>query len=271
MAGGIGRAALVTGGARGIGRAVGKALRDAGVTVVLTDRDEAELAQTARALGVRARRLDVTDAAAFADAVAAVEREHGALDLLVNNAGVMALGAFLAQDPARDALQLSVNLSGVLHGLRAALPGMVARGRGRVVNVASVAGRVGVPHAAVYAATKHAVVGLTESVRHELVGTGVTVGCVLPGVVATELTAGVAPLRWPRVVTPDEVAGAVVSAARTGAPETWVPRAGRLAVVLPALLPRRVAEAVGRALGVDRIFARVDGAARAAYERRLGR
>lgn len=269
-----GRTAVVTGGARGIGRAVGAALAREGVRVVLADRDLDAAREAAAALGgggrvVEAAALDVTDAGAFAALVADLEARAGALDVLVNNAGVLALGPFLKQDPDRDALQLAVNVGGVLAGLRAALPGMVARGGGHVVNVASVAGRAGVPNAAVYAATKHAVVGLSESVRRELEGTGVQLTWVLPGVVRTDLTAGVTHLRWPAPVTPEDVAEAVVRSLRTGEVETWVPRAGRLAHVLPAVLPRRWVERLGRWLGVDRVFTQVDPTARAAYERRL--
>jgi hypothetical protein len=193
------------------------------------------------------------------------------VDLLVNNAGVLSVGPFLTQAAALDERQIAVNLGGVIAGLRAVLPGMLARGAGHVVNVASVAGRVGTPDAAVYSATKHAVVGLSESVRHELRGTGVELSWVLPGIVRTELVSGVTPLRWPRAVGPDEVADAIVAAFRTGRVETWVPRETRLAAVLPAVFPRRVVEWVGRALGVDRVFTKVDAVARAAYDARLRR
>lgn len=269
-----GRLALVTGGARGIGRAIAAALLAEGVRVVIADRDVAALAEAVRALSGPGRTvvpvaLDVTDRAAFARVVAAVEAEHGPLHALVNNAGILAIGPLLSQDPALDDRQWAVNVGGVLAGLRAALPGMVARGAGHVVNVASVAGRIGTPDAAVYAATKHAVIGLSEAVRHELRGTGVDVSWVLPAVVATELTAGVPALRWPRPARPEAVAAGVVDALLTGRVEVWVPSAARLAAVLPALLPRPAVEAVGRWLGVDRLFGRVDAAARAAYEAKL--
>jgi short-subunit dehydrogenase len=269
-----GRLAVVTGGARGIGRATAAALLDEGVRVAVADRDPAALGEARTTLARPGREvipvaLDVTDAAAFAQAAAALEREHGPIDLLVNNAGIMSVGPFLEQDPVLDVRQLAVNVGGVIAGLRAVLPSMVARGEGHVINVASVAGRIGTPGVSVYAATKHAVVGLSESVRHELAGTGVDVSWVLPGVVATELTAGVPTLRWPRTIRPEEVADAIVDTFRTRRVEVYVPRAGRLAAVLPALLPRALAEGVGRLLGVDRLFARVDARARAAYDRRL--
>lgn len=268
-----GTLAVVTGAARGIGRAVVEALLAEGVRVVAVDRDAEGLAALVSALSAPGRTvvpatLDVADPAAFAATVDDVIRRHGPIDLLVNNAGIMSVGPFLELPPEVDARQLAVNVGGVLAGMRAVLPGMLARRSGHVVNVASVAGRLGTPHVAVYSATKHAVVGLSEAVRHELSDTGVGVSCVLPGVVATELTAGVPRLRWPRTVAPEEVGRAVVRAWRTGAAEVYVPRAGRLAVVLPAVLPRALVERIGRLLGIDTMFARVDAGARAAYERR---
>ena len=99
--------------------------------------------------------------------------------MLVNNAGVMHVGPFLEEDDAWTRRQVDVNLHGVILGMKLALPAMVARGSGRVVNVASAAAKIGVPREAVYAATKHAVLGLSGSVRAELRGTGVdlSVGC----------------------------------------------------------------------------------------------
>ncbi|MEQ1508360.1 MAG: SDR family NAD(P)-dependent oxidoreductase [Myxococcota bacterium] len=270
-----GSTAVVTGAARGIGRAIAEALVREGVKVALVDRDGPLCEQACRELAgigpaVRAYPLDVRDGPAFAAVVDQVGAELGAVDILVNNAGIMSLGGFLDQDPALDDRQIDVNLRGVIHGMRAAVPGMVRRGRGHVVNVASVAGKVGVPNAAVYAATKHAVVGLTEAAHHELHDRGVWCSYVLPSLVDTELLSGAGRLRYPPVVKPAQVAAAVVHALRTGEVDVYVPRFGRLAAVLPAVLPRRVVETVGRWFGIDRVFDGVDPAARAAYQGRLG-
>src|SRR5690606_12715348 len=120
-----------------------------------------------RATGARvgAYRLDVTDLDAFTDVVARVEGELGPVDILVNNAGIMPVGPFAALAPDTDDKQIAINLFGVIHGMRATLPRMMRCKRGHVVNIASSAGKVGIPNIAVYCATKHAVVGLTEAVR----------------------------------------------------------------------------------------------------------
>ena len=190
-----GSCALVTGGARGIGRAIAEALLREGVKVVVADVDGVAAARCADELAgegrtVRAMDLDVRDLESFRSVVARLEAELAPVDILVNNAGIMPLGPFLEQAPGSDDRQIDVNLRGVIHGLRAVLPGMLRRRRGHVVNVASVAGKVGVPFAAVYAGTKHAVVGLTEAVRHELRDSGVDLSYVMPAIVDTELTSG---------------------------------------------------------------------------------
>lgn len=262
---------VITGAARGIGRAIATRLVAEGASVVVADVDGAAAEATARALGAAARavRLDVTQQVEVATCVAEVEARGGPIDVWINNAGVMSLGAFLAQSPARDAAQRAVNLDGVAFGMRAVLPRMLARGRGHIVNIASAAGRVGTPHAAMYSATKFAVIGLTEAVRREHEGSGVSFTVVLPSFVRTELIAGTGVPRWPPVASPEDVAEAVLRALERGTAEVYVPRAARLAAVLPVLLPRRLVEAVGRVLGVDRVFAEVDGDARAAYAARL--
>lgn len=261
---------VITGAARGIGRAIAARLVAEGASVVVADVDGAAAAQAAQALGSAAQAvcLDVTQQAAVEARVAELEAT-GPIDVWINNAGIMSLGPFLAQSPARDAAQRAVNLDGVAFGMRAVLPRMLARGRGHIVNIASAAGRVGTPHAAMYSATKFAVIGLTEAVRREHEGSGVLFTVVLPSFVRTELIAGAGVPRWPPVVSPEDVAAAVLRALERGTAEVYVPRAARLAAVLPALLPRRLVEGVGRMLGVDRVFAEVDGEARAAYAARL--
>ncbi len=262
---------VITGAARGIGRAIAARLVAEGASVVVADLDGAAAEDTAQALGSAARavRLDVTQQAAVEARVAEVEAAGGPIDVWINNAGIMSLGAFLDQSPARDAAQRAVNLDGVAFGMRAVLPRMLARRRGHIVNIASAAGRVGTPHAAMYSATKFAVVGLTEAVRREHEGSGVLFTVVLPSFVRTELIAGAGVPHWPPVASPEDVAEAVLRALDRGTPEVYVPRSARLAAVLPALLPRRLVEAVGRMLGVDRVFAEVDGEARAVYAARL--
>jgi len=270
------RVAIVTGGARGIGRAITERLLDEGVRVALLDRD-ADTAQTCvEALGRPASSLrsyvaDVTRLDAFREVVRSVEADLGPVDILVNNAGIMPLGGFLDQDPEVDRRQIEVNLFGVLNGMRAALPGMASRGRGHIVNIASVAGRMPAPYAAVYSASKYGVVGVTEAIRYEYDGTGVDFSYVMPALVETELISGTGRPRFPPPVQPSDVADAVVRALRTGRVEIFVPRFARLSVILPALLPRRIYERIGRAFGVAEMFAQVDRDGRAAYRERIHR
>jgi NAD(P)-dependent dehydrogenase (short-subunit alcohol dehydrogenase family) len=277
-----GQCALVTGGARGIGRATAEQLVREGLRVVVTDIDgegalRAATELSALRLGagvqpsVRGMALDVRDAAAFGRLVEEIERDFAPVDVLVNNAGIMPIGPFLEQDPAQDDRQIDINLRGVIHGMRAVLPRMVQRRRGHVVNIASVVGRVPTPYIAVYSATKHAVVGLTEAVRHEHEDTGVLFSYVLPSFVNTELTSGTGRVRYPPPVEPGDVAAAVVRALRYGLVDVYVPRFGKLGALLPALLPRRVVERIGRWFGVDRVFREIDHAGRAAYESRISR
>jgi short-subunit dehydrogenase len=271
-----GLCAVVTGGARGIGLATAEALLREGLRVAIADLDGDLAQQAARSLGsigpeVRSYALDVRDRAAFDGLVGRVERELAPIDVLVNNAGIMSLGGFLEQDPLLDDRQLDINVRGVIHGMRAVLPGMVRRRRGHVVNIASVAGKVGVPFAAVYAGSKHAVVGITEALHNEYRDTGVSFSYVLPGIVETELTAGTGRLRYPPRIQPSDVGEAVAHALRTGEVDVYVPRFTRLSAVLPSVLPRRVVERLGRLFGVDQVFAKVDAAARAAYQARMGR
>jgi len=263
--------AIVTGGARGIGRAVAEALLSEGAQVALVDRDELTGAATAKELGrgCRSYGLDVTDLEAFEACVERVERELGPVDILVNNAGIMPLGAFLEQTSEADRLQIDVNLHGVIHGMRAVLPSMHRRGTGHVVNIASVAGRIGAPHAAVYSATKHAVIGLTEAVRSEYENTGLRFSYVMPALVDTELIHGTGLPPYPPPLTPAQVADAVLLGLHTGKVDIYAPRFVRFSQILPAILPRSLYEWIGKAFGIERIFVELDPKARRSYRDRI--
>jgi 2-hydroxycyclohexanecarboxyl-CoA dehydrogenase len=220
--------AFVTGGGRGIGRAVALRLARGGVAVGIGDLDGAAAGAAAaeieaaggRALGVSA---DVTDLAAVRAAAGAVERHLGPIDVLVNNAGWDRLEPFVENDPALWDRLIAVNLKGVLHATRAVLDGMIARGRGRIVSIASDAGRVGSSGEAVYAACKAGVIGFSKTLARELARRGITVNVVCPGPTDTALLAEVmAGERGAKVLeamrraiplgrlgTPADVAGAV--------------------------------------------------------------
>ena len=267
------RTALVTGGARGIGRATAEALLAAGLQVAIADQDELTAAHTAKELAdrgtIRSYGLDVTDLDAFLEVVGRVERELGPVDVLINNAGIMPLGAFLDLSPESDRLQMDVNVHGVLHGMRAVLPGMLARNKGHIVNIASGVGRAPTPYAAVYSATKHAVIGVTEAVRNEHLGGPVEFSYVLPGLVKTDLISGAGRVRYPPPVTPETVANRIVEALHTRKVDVYVPRFIRVAYVLPAITPRFVTEAIAKLFGVDTMFAHVDAGERSAYRSRV--
>jgi len=147
---------------------------------------------------------------------------------------------------------------------------MAARGRGHIVNIASVAGRMPAPYAAVYSATKYGVIGATESIRYEYAETDIDFSYVMPALVETELISGTGRPRFPPPVQPSDVADAVARALRTGRVEIFVPRFARLSVILPALLPRRLYERIGRAFGIAEMFAEVDDERRASYRERIG-
>ena len=265
-----GAVVAITGGAHGIGRATAEQFAAAGATVCIGDIDLAAAEATADALKVHALALDVARRESFASFVDTIEAELGPIDILVNNAGVMPTGSFLSEPDSVDAAAMSVNHFGTSLGMKLALPKMIARGRGHVVNVASLAGRIHVPGLATYVASKHATVGLSRAVREEIDGTGVTLTTVLPAAVRTRLAAGI-PLRGVPTVDPEDVAAAVVRSVRTRAPEIAVPRGLGLAPAALAVLPPRLARLVRRGLRSDRVLTNPDTTARDAYESAIRR
>jgi NADP-dependent 3-hydroxy acid dehydrogenase YdfG len=266
-----GRVVAITGGARGIGKATAAALVREGASVAIGDVDLALAESTAEELGpsVRAYPVDVTSRPSFAEFLDSVERDLGPLDVLVNNAGIMPIGALLEEDDATAHRLVDINVHGVIYGMKEALPRMLARGSGHVVNLASVAGKAGFPHLATYCATKHAVVGLSESMRAELRGTAIELTCVMPSLVNTELTSGIRAGRGVDKVEPEDVAAAIVGALREPRFEVYVPRSvGRIKRFFD-FMPRRIAEALGRVLDADKLMVQADMATRAGYERRI--
>jgi NAD(P)-dependent dehydrogenase (short-subunit alcohol dehydrogenase family) len=185
------RVALVTGAGRGIGREIALALARDGLAVAVAARslDQVEkVAAEARALGVAAEALvlDVTDADALAAVPEALAARLGAVDVLVNNAGIAEAAPLVKADLAHWERHLRVNVTGPFLLTRAVLPGMLERGWGRIINVASLAGLYGAPYVSAYTASKHALVGLTRALAAE-VGRGVTVNAICPGFVATDM------------------------------------------------------------------------------------
>jgi len=183
-----GRHALVTGGGRGIGRAIAAALTEAGAAATVLGRDESALSEAARA-GHAAGYVvaDVTDARAVADGLTRAAAVRGPIDILIANAGAAESAPFGKADPDQFRRMFELNVMGVVHCARAVLGDMVGRGFGRIVAVASTAGLKGYAYVSAYCAAKHAVVGLVRSLAIETATTGVTVNAVCPGYTDTDL------------------------------------------------------------------------------------
>ena len=184
-----GRTAVVTGGARGIGLACAAKIAAGGGRLALWDRDLDRAKQSAAALGdAIAVEVDVTSETSLLAALAATEKQLAPPDILVASAGITGPNATVVQYPVDAWKQvIEINLTGVFLSNRAVAPGMVKRGWGRIVNIASVAGKEGNPNASAYSASKAGVIGLTKSLGKELATSGVLVNCVAPAVVKTEL------------------------------------------------------------------------------------
>ncbi len=188
-----GKRAVVTGGGRGIGAAVAEALAASGVPVVVTARTAAEIDAVADGLRARGRAAfavtcDVTDPDSVAAMAAQAQELLGSVDILVNNAGVARSAPFLKVTLGQWEEVHRVNATGTLLVTQAFLPGMLERGWGRIVNVASVASLAGARYITAYAASKHALIGMTRCLAEELGGTGVTVNSVCPSYVDTPMT-----------------------------------------------------------------------------------
>ncbi len=267
-----GTVVVITGGARGIGAATARALVAQGARVAIGDLDEDLTRRAAKEIGpdVLGLQLDVTDHAGFTAFLDEVERELGSIDVLINNAGIMPLALLHEESAETTARQLAINLAAVIHGTREAIRRMTPRGRGHIVNVASLAGKIGVPGGATYCATKHGVVGLSEAVYTELRGTGVDVSCVMPTIVRTELAAGLVGTRLSSRVTPEDVSEAIVAALRKPRLEVYVPSHLGTVSALTRVLPRGFADWLARVTKTDQLLASaVHSPERAAYEARV--
>jgi NAD(P)-dependent dehydrogenase (short-subunit alcohol dehydrogenase family) len=269
-----GTCAAVTGAGAGIGRAIARRLAAAGARVTVGDIDAEAVAGVAAEIGddAVAVPLDVADHDQFAAFLDTAEARHGPLGLMVNNAGVDWVGPFHEEPDEVTRREIAVNLYGTTLGSKLALERMLPRRHGHVVNIASGVGRVPLPGSATYAATKHGVVGLTESLRLEYRRRGIAFTVVQPSQVRTAMIDGQPQPRALPVVTPEDVADAVLDAVRRRRFEVWVPRSQGTSAKLGAVLPRPVRDTILRLIGVTRIAGDSDPEARRAYhERTFGR
>lgn len=272
-----GAVVVVTGGAAGIGRATAAGMAKAGAKVAIGDihgEKAAEAAAEITATGAAGagdgsaigRPLDVTNRDDFELFLDGVEREFGPIDCLVNNAGVMILGPVDEEDPAATEAMIAVNLIGVINGTQAAMGRMKPRRRGRIINIASQAGKAGLSGGATYCATKAGVIGFSEAVRAELKGSGVGISWVLPGLVNTELASGLPDIKLMDMLAPEDIAEAVVMTLKEGGSEVWVPARNQWLDAPARLLPRPLRERLLSLTGADQVLSGADQARRRNYE-----
>jgi short-subunit dehydrogenase len=240
-----------------------------GLSVAIADLDVSKLNELAAELdaNVFVMALDVTDAQAYTHCMDEVERSLGALDYLINVAGIMPIGPFDAEPAELTSRVIAVNLNAVIASTKDAARRMKARGSGHILNVASGVGWVAGAGAATYCATKHAVVGYSESVKLELRGTGVEISVVAPAVIKTELSAGMKPVRGLRDVTPEEVADAIVDGMKRPRFAIFVPGAMGVLALSASALPYRLRHFLWHVTKTDTALLEADQNARAEYER----
>jgi 2-dehydro-3-deoxy-L-rhamnonate dehydrogenase (NAD+) len=210
-----GQFAVVTGAATGVGEAIAARLANAGAMVCIADLDGAAASAAAERIGRGAQSLalDVTDVAAVNKAIAGLIEHNKAIDILVNNAGLAGRAAPVWEQSDDDwSKVMAVNLHGPFYLCRAIIPHMRARGYGRIVNIASVAGKEGNPNMAAYSASKAALIGLTKSIAKEVAGEGICINAVTPAVIRTKILEQLTPQQVDYMV-------ARIPMKRTGEPE----------------------------------------------------
>jgi NAD(P)-dependent dehydrogenase (short-subunit alcohol dehydrogenase family) len=267
-----GKVVAITGGAGGIGLATANAFAQRGALVAVGDLDAAGARVAAERIGRGATglALDVTDRASFESFLNELEHRLGPLHVMVNNAGIQHVGPFEDENNVSTDIQVAVNLGGVLNGTQLALARMRPRGRGHIVNVASIAGKIASPGGATYSATKHAVVGLSESLRGELRGSGIAVSIVMPAIIATEMAEGLGSARGVRPVKPTVVGEAIARAVlRRRDADVYVPRHIGVITTAMAVIPRGRRDALQRLMRADTVLMDIDQSARAMYNTRV--
>jgi short-subunit dehydrogenase len=267
-----GKVVAITGGARGIGLAIATTLHGLGAKVAIGDIDESAVKEAGSRLGLQVcGGLDVTDRQSFSDFLDIVENQLGPIEVVVNNAGVIAVGGAVDEADAVTKRLLDVNIYGVILGTKLAAQRMLPRGHGHIINIASLGSVLPTEGIATYCATKHAVLGYTDTVRLENRGRGVHFSAIMPTLTNTEMIAGVGHARGFKNAEPEDVARAVADVIARPKSRVVVPRSIGVVASAQRLLPQRVAEALGRALGSGRVFTSdVERDKRAPYAQRTG-
>ncbi len=262
-----GKVVAITGAARGIGLATATELHRRGATVVLGDIHPHAADAAVAALGERASatHVDVSDPASFTDFLATA----GPIDVLINNAGIMPIGAFLDGTPDLYRRAIEINVLGCINGTYAALPGMLERGSGHVINVASTAGKAPVPGGMAYCASKAAVVAFTETARVEYTGRGISFTCVMPHFTNTDLIDGTKPTKGVPLVQPADVAEAIADAVVRPRADVYVPRSIGPMLATQPLLGRRLRDSLNRKMGAYDTFLDFDAQQRQDYADRI--
>ncbi|MFE2993483.1 SDR family oxidoreductase [Nocardia sp. NPDC059246] len=266
-----GKVVVITGGARGIGLATATALQALGARIAIGDIDETTVKESGAARGFDVYdRLDVTDHQSFDAFLDEVERRLGPIDVLINNAGIMPTGRVVDEPDQITRRILDINVYGVILGSKLAIGRMLPRGRGHVINIASLAGETHIPGLATYNASKHAVLGFTDTLREEYRGTGLRFSSVLPTLTRTELGSGVTGPKLLRPAEPEEIADAITKLIVEPRSKVRVTAVAGIISQVVGLLPQSVGDAIGRALGAQSAFLDdVDSDARKAYENRV--
>ncbi|SCW75825.1 hypothetical protein SAMN04487970_104137 [Paenibacillus tianmuensis] len=241
-----GKIAVITGASSGIGALMAQMLAQRGAVPVLMARSEQKLAEASAKIqgqhGVY--RLDVTSAEQVTATMERVIAEYGRIDILINNAGYGVFDPFVTAPLSEFESMMDVNYMGTVRCTKAVLPSMLKQGSGHIVNIASMAGKIGSAKSSGYSATKHAVLGLTSCLRQELVGTGVRLTAVNPGPIDTPFFDRADPsgsyvknVQW-FMLKPERVAQAVLEAIVRGTPEVNLPFMAAAGVKLYQLFPR---------------------------------
>ncbi len=272
-----GKSIAITGAARGIGYATAEALLARGANVIIGDRDvalqQSAVARLSRLGQVCGYPLDVTDResfSAFLDKARAggVGGSAGHIDVLINNAGVMPIGPFLEQSEQAIRSAVEVNLYGVLTGCQLALPDMVARRSGHIINIASMSGLIPVPGQVVYVGAKFGVVGFSAALADEMAPYGVEVSVVMPPFTRTELIAGTRETAATKPAEPQDIAAAIVKTLDKPKTHVSIPRRSRFIAQSAQMLGPRGRRWLSHRLGLDSVFLEFDQKARSSYEHR---